>query len=187
MSNWVEKLEKLIEEQKKHETPLDIEGLSRLSLAEFSRRDMAVEIYSEILGREVWLCSNAEMVLQIKDDLPGAICYTAKELREIVKLNPSPEDLKQINEAKTTFPASTVIKSETKEGLLDLALSEMDREFPADLYAWIDSNDKELSSRIASAENKINAIFRSGSAEELRAALKEYRELHREARTRMKK
>jgi hypothetical protein len=124
MSNWVEKLEKLIEEQKKQESQLCFDDIPTLPLSEFSRRDMAVEIYSEIFGREIWFCSNKGMTAQVRRDDPEAVCYTADELRNLVKLNPSPNDLKRINEAKTTFPDSTVIKAETKESLLDHALSD---------------------------------------------------------------
>lgn len=58
MSYWVDKLEKLIEEQKKQEPSLAVEGLPNIPLFEFYRREMAVEIYSEVLVCNLWLCSN---------------------------------------------------------------------------------------------------------------------------------
>ena len=86
--------------------------VEKLKLSEFERRDIAVEIYSEVLGCTVWLCSNQEMAAQVKKDDPEAITYTTHELRELVKLNPGSEDLKKIHDAKRVFPGSTL-----KEGI----------------------------------------------------------------------
>jgi len=86
--------------------------VEKLKLSEFERRDIAVEIYSEVLGCTVWLCSNKEMAAQVKKDDPEAITCTTHELRELVKLNPGSEDLKKIHDAKRVFPGSTL-----KEGI----------------------------------------------------------------------
>ena len=85
-----------------------------LLLSEFEKREIAVEIYSELLKCNIWLCSDEDMADQIKMDSPGAVCYTTHELRDIIKLNPSPESLKKINEAKGTFPGSSIISTENK-------------------------------------------------------------------------
>lgn|GEM_PF-1784961 len=81
--------------------------VEQLRLSEFERRDLAVEIYSEVLGCTVWLCSNKEMASQVKRDDPEA-CYTTHELRELVKLNLHSEDLKKIHDAKRVFPGSSL-------------------------------------------------------------------------------
>ena len=57
------------------------------------------------------------MVSQVKKDAPTAVCYTAREVRKLIKLNPTPEDIKRIHEAKTVFPDSRIIESELKEEL----------------------------------------------------------------------
>jgi len=156
-----------------------------LPLSEFAKRDIAVEIYSNILDCTIWLCSNNSMVHQIKQDSPGAVCYTTQELKKLIEMNPGPHDLKRVHDAKTVFPGSTIIKTETKEELLDQYLSEMDKEFCPGLYTWIVENDKDISTRITQAEKKINEIYKSGLVEDLRNALVEYKELHVEAYNRM--
>ena len=85
--------------------------IERLKLSEFEQRDIAVEIHSEVLGCTLWLCSSDTMVTQIKEDAPGAVCYTVGELRHLLSLNPSPESLKKIHEAKAIYPGSTVVEA----------------------------------------------------------------------------
>ena len=112
MSYWLDKIEEIIEQQRKEETPLSVECVPGITLVEFARRDIAVEIYSDFLQCNIWLCSNNEMVAQIRSDDPEQLCYTTHELRELVKLNPGSEDLKKIHDAKRVFPGSTL-----KEGI----------------------------------------------------------------------
>ena len=76
MSYWLDKIEEIIEQQKKEETPLTIESIPGITLAEFARRDIAVEIYSEFLQCKIWLCSNDEIATQLKMDAPEQVCYT---------------------------------------------------------------------------------------------------------------
>lgn len=98
----------LLEIAKKNPPALKAENIINLSLAEFSRRNIAVEIYSEALKCNVWMCSDENMKAQIVKDNPGQVCYTARELWQIVRLNPSHEDLRKIHEAKKIFPKSTL-------------------------------------------------------------------------------
>ncbi|MFI5324420.1 MAG: hypothetical protein ACHQ6U_13050 [Thermodesulfobacteriota bacterium] len=114
MSYWVDKIDALIEQQKREETPLTLECIPNITLFEFARRDIAVEIYSEVLNCNIWLCSNEKMVTQIMEDAPGAVCYTANELRHLLSLNPSPESLRRINDAKGTFSGSSIISTKRK-------------------------------------------------------------------------
>lgn len=124
MSYWVEKLNEIEKQLKEQETALTAECLPGIKLSEFERRDIAVEIYSEVLGCELWLCSNKYIAAQIREDAPGAVCYTVKELRHLLGLNPSPESLKTIHEAKAVFPGSTIeetdksLRQNTHENLL---------------------------------------------------------------------
>ncbi len=101
MSYWLDKIEEVIEKQIKEETPLTLECIPGITLAEFARRDIAVEIYSEFLQCKIWLCSNDEIATQLKKDAPEQVCYTLDEIRSLLTLNPSPESLKKIHEAKT--------------------------------------------------------------------------------------
>jgi len=108
MSYWVNKLDELIERQKNAEIPLTIESISDITLSEFARREIAVEIYSEYLDCTLWLCSNSEMANQLRRDDPDKTCYTLEEIKHLLSLNPSIESLKQIHEAKVTFPSSKI-------------------------------------------------------------------------------
>jgi len=171
----------VVDKQKQKESNLNIQGIQGLPLSVFEKRDLAVETYSEVLDCTIWLCSNNSMVRQIKQDNPGAVCYTTKELEKLIELNPKPDDIKNVNEAKKVFPGATIIETTTKEQMLDRVLSEMDVEFPADMYNWIDENDEELSTRITEAEEKVNELYKSGSVEEFKSALGEYKRLHGEA------
>ena len=106
MSYWLDKLDEILEQQKKEETPLTVESIPGITLAEFASRDMAVEIYSEFLQCDIWLCSNDEIASQLKKDASEQVCYTLDEIRSLSTLNPSPESLKKIHEAKIVFPNS---------------------------------------------------------------------------------
>ena len=87
MSYWVEKLEKLIDENKKQETELEVQDITDLPLSKFAGRNLAFEIYSNVLKCNVWFCSNKDMVKQLKKDNPEAICYTTEELRNLIDLS----------------------------------------------------------------------------------------------------
>ncbi len=108
MSYWLDKLDEIIEQQKNEETPLTLECIPGITLTEFARRDIAVEIYSDFLQCNLWLCSNNEMATQLKKDAPEQVCYTLDELRHLISLNPDPKSLQKINSAKSVFPGSTL-------------------------------------------------------------------------------
>jgi len=115
MSYWVDKIEEAIVQQKKEDTPLTVENLPSITLTEFARRDIAVEIYSDFLQCNIWFCSNNEIATQLKKDAPGQVCYTIDEIRSLLTLNPSPESIKKIHEAKTSFAGSIIKESVTKK------------------------------------------------------------------------
>jgi hypothetical protein len=99
-------------------TKRDMSDITLITLSEFELRDMAVEIYSEVLRCTLWLSSDNAMADQIKEEAPGAVCYMASELRCLLKLKPRPEDLRAIHEAKVINPGSVimevVMKNDTK-------------------------------------------------------------------------
>ncbi len=101
-----------------HEEPqnpsFEIEGISRLTLFELSKRNIAVEVRSEILGCKIWLCSNQEMAKQVKTDDPEGVTYTVDELRHLLTLKVSPEELKRIHNAKEVFVDSKIVDSKLK-------------------------------------------------------------------------
>lgn len=86
--------------------------ISQWRLSQLAKRNMAIQIYSELLGCSFWLCSNETMALQIKEDDPEAITYTADEMRELIRLNPTPEDIRCIHNVKTVFNGSRMAEKE---------------------------------------------------------------------------
>ncbi len=90
--------------------------LVNIDLNEFMKRDIAVEIRSEIFGENVWFCSDIEMAKQILNDDPGAVCYTADELSKLINLDPSKEFLKKIHNAKSVFEDSRILKTKNLKG-----------------------------------------------------------------------
>ncbi|MDA2918730.1 hypothetical protein MYX76_04440 [Desulfobacterota bacterium AH_259_B03_O07] len=91
-----------------------IEEISQYTLVELSKRNMALEIYSEILGCTIWLCSNEAMVKKIKTDDHEAVTYTIEEMRHLLTLKVSPEEIKRIHNAKCVFNGSKIVDSKIK-------------------------------------------------------------------------
>lgn len=133
MGYWLKKLdaitdlqqEAISESQEQKDIKSSIVEIPSITLAEFARRDMAVEIYSELLKCNLWFCSNDEMATQIKEDAPGAVCYTVSELRYLLKLKPRPEDLRAIHEAKVINPDSAIMDVVMKYDTKNLGESEV--------------------------------------------------------------
>jgi len=99
------------------EPEITIINFPKILLSEFKKCNMAVEVYSEFLDENIWFCSNEKMASQIKQDDPEAIVYTASELYELYELQelsllePSNEMLKGINNVKSVFKDSKIIKT----------------------------------------------------------------------------
>lgn len=89
--------------------------VSQLKLSEFKNRHIALPYDSLVLGEYVWLCSNNEMAAKIRRDDPEVVTYTVDELRELLHLNPNPDDLLAIHNAKSVFLGSRVIESNLKK------------------------------------------------------------------------
>jgi hypothetical protein len=111
-------IDKIKESQKtkqiERKQPLPLEQIPYMTLLEFGKRYMALEIDSEILGCHIWLCSNEEMEAQVKKDEPGGLTFTVKELEALLRLNPTPEDIRRVHEAKSVFEGAKVIESKLK-------------------------------------------------------------------------
>jgi hypothetical protein len=113
--SYLEKLKKLEEEQKKKKSEPRIVNISLLTLTEFGKRDLGIEVYSRVLGCEIWFCSNEKMAAKIRSEIPGAVTYTANELINLIKLNFTPEDIERIHAAKVLFSGSRVIEGKARE------------------------------------------------------------------------
>jgi hypothetical protein len=84
---------RMIKNLEKKDNP-QIADIFPLTLTELGRRNMALEIYSEVLGCTIWLCSNTEMVKEIQKDNPSAICYTVDEVRRFLELKATQESIR---------------------------------------------------------------------------------------------
>jgi len=86
-----------------------------LSLSEIKKRDIAFQIYSEYVDDTFWICSNDEMVEQIKIDDPESVAYHIDEIVRINKLRPDIKGLKSIHNAKKYFKDSKVVETHLKK------------------------------------------------------------------------
>ncbi|MGE5444485.1 MAG: hypothetical protein ACM3SR_07775 [Ignavibacteriales bacterium] len=109
--SYLEIVDRVLEKQKEEKAKPQKIDISLLRLSELSKRNIAIKIYSEVLGCEIWLCGNEEMAAQLRQDDPGAMIYTANEMRKLLRLNPNSEDLKRIHTVKTLFNSSKIINS----------------------------------------------------------------------------
>ena len=117
MSNiWNTILKKQEHEFEARNKPQTVEDVCGISINEFKKRKIGIEIYSEILNENIWFCSNKEMVDQISEDDPTAICYTTGELQKLIELNPSKDFLKKIHNVKTVFDNSRIIEIKPPDG-----------------------------------------------------------------------
>ena len=103
---------KLMREGNLNLTPNEI---ATMDLSEFAERGIAIEIYSEVLGGNIWFCPDDGMAKEIKKEIPGAICYTVDELKHLLNLNPTPEDIKKLNLVKEEFSNNKIIGSNQNE------------------------------------------------------------------------
>lgn len=87
-----------------------------MRFCDFSKRNIAIKIYSEILDCELWLCSTESMESQIKQDDPSAITYTTGEMKRLIELNLTPEELQNIHNGKNVFNSSKIVDSMLKRG-----------------------------------------------------------------------
>lgn len=113
LRNFLEEALKDEEKQAQSITGIDPGWLMRLS--ELAKREMAVKVHSDILQCDVWLCSNKTIAQKVVADDPEAITYTVAEMRQLIKLAPSTEDIKRIHDAKAVFPGSTVVDGQRKD------------------------------------------------------------------------
>lgn len=117
--SYLKKLERFIDKNRQRaEEPNHIptlEQILRMGLSELTSHDIGIRVFSEVLGCEVWLCSNEEMAYQIRQDSPRAVVYTADELRKFKKLEPSPDDLRAIHSTKAVFDKANIVDSRLKD------------------------------------------------------------------------
>lgn len=106
---YLAKAKQIVDKQKLDSSNKDsFDNLSYMSLLEFSKRNLAIPIYSELLNEEIWFCSSQYMLERIKKDNPKAVCYLSQELIEILKKKPSCEELMKIHLTKKVFDGKLI-------------------------------------------------------------------------------
>ncbi|MCH7536117.1 MAG: hypothetical protein IH948_10335 [Bacteroidetes bacterium] len=96
---------------------LTIDDIQNIKLSDFAKLDCAIQIYSEFLGSEIWLCSNEEMVKEIKTDDHEAVTYTIEEMKHLLTLKVSPEEIRRIHYAKNVFNGSKIVDCSLDGGI----------------------------------------------------------------------
>jgi len=76
------------------------------SYSRISEKHFAIKIHSEILGKDIWLVTDEEMEKDLNDAL---VAYLPPEIKHIVKLRATPEEVKKIHMIKETFPGSKIV------------------------------------------------------------------------------
>ncbi len=92
---------------------LTVESIPSIKLSDFANLDCAIKIHSKVLNAEVWLCSDNEMEKQINNEEPWITTYTVSEIMELIKLNPSSEDVIRIHSVKEVFNHSKIINGKS--------------------------------------------------------------------------
>jgi len=101
--------------EKPNNKKIKSDDIPLLTLSEFKSCDYAVQILSSVLNCNVWFCPDEQMVEEILEDDPTAVCYTADELQKLIKLGPGCKDfLKKIHDTKTVFDNSRIIDTKRK-------------------------------------------------------------------------
>lgn len=112
---YLEKLQKIMakesggKDRQQHAFSTNLDQIRKLRLSELARRNIAIKIYSKILGCELWLCGKEHMAAQLRQGDPEIAVYTANEMRKLMGLNPNSEDLKRIHTVQTLFNSSKII------------------------------------------------------------------------------
>ena len=109
--NTLDKNVRKLEERVSGMEEILIQNIEQMRLSEIEKRDIAIEIYSDVLCSEIWLCSNEELSAQVQHEDSESVCYIVSELRELNRNCTSPEDLKIIHEAKRVFSNSRIIEA----------------------------------------------------------------------------
>ena len=91
---------------KSKEPTITKEQIVKMPLKEFNSNNLAIKVYSKVLGREIWFTSNEKMRDQL--DEGKLIAYLPQELEHLIRIKPEPEELKKIHLVKETFTESEV-------------------------------------------------------------------------------
>jgi hypothetical protein len=96
--------EDIVEFMKAHKVEIIAEvrqSVENMTLEEFADAGRAVKVFSEILGEDIYLCSDENAMKMVHAE--GLVAYLPDELMAIHQAHPSSEALKLIHEVKKSF------------------------------------------------------------------------------------
>jgi len=99
-----------------------IDYILNLRFSELASHNMGIKIYSEIIGAELWFCTNDSIASQVKRDDPDSVIYTIDELKKLISAKVKSDDLKAINNAKKVFPSAKITSLEYRRNKNVLSL-----------------------------------------------------------------
>ena len=99
--------EELLGANEPQEYALTHEQICSMTLVEFTKKNLAIKVYSEVLGELVWMVSNEKLIHQVKDD--GSVTYLPSELEYLLNLKATPDDIKKIHAIKESFSGSKIV------------------------------------------------------------------------------
>lgn len=88
------------------------EQVEGMTLEAFVKANLAVKVYSEVLGKKIYFVSNKRMKNLVKDE--GLVIYLPHELEHLIRLKPGPEELGMIHQIKEVFPESQIVERTEK-------------------------------------------------------------------------
>lgn len=101
----------LVEEIKQNKTEIvsclrEFGQVNNMTLRKFARQNLAVKIYSGLLGKAFWLVSNG----MVKDKMQnkGLVTYLPHELTYLMGMKPTQEQIEKIHRLKELFPGSEI-------------------------------------------------------------------------------
>ena len=94
---------------------IEFNDMPLLTLSEFKDCDFVLKVFSSVLNCHVWFCPDEQMVNEVLEDDPEAVCYTTDELQKLIELNPNEDFLRRIHETKKVFNPSRIIEETIKE------------------------------------------------------------------------
>jgi len=173
MGRWTQRLKERNDEIVAGLTP---EKILNKELSELTRLGIELQIFSEVLGCDVYFCIN-EIANQIKKYDPDAIAYTTNELSKLCVLKPNPHELKRIHDAKLVFPGSTISNTINRETLISETFENLNQYYLPGLYDYLKIHDKEIYEKLQKIERMIEISYLIKSTSVLNRKLKEYRDL----------
>jgi hypothetical protein len=85
----------------------DLSKIECMTLTEFAQTNLALKVYSSVLGETVYFASNDIVAEKLKGD--GLVIYATGELEQLIRKKLNPKALKAIYEAKRVFPGSKIV------------------------------------------------------------------------------